>query len=80
MTAKPQRQQRTHAPEAPIGATSEPDGIVVVPLSPEVLEVARQRLLERYCQAVGESHRTGGGTISDLYNDLVALLKTRPML
>ena len=80
MTAKPQRQQRTHLPEEVPGAPSEPETVIVVPVSPEVLEVARQRLLERYAQAIGESHRTGGGVISDLHADLVALMKTRPAL
>ena len=80
MTAKPHRQQRTHPPEEAIGAPSEPEVVVVVPVSPEVLEVARQRLLERYAQAIGETHRTGGGVISDLHADLVALMKTRPAL
>ena len=80
MTAKPQRQQRTHSHEEATGAPSESDGVVVVPLSPAVLEVARQRMLDRYVQAIGESHRTGGGAISDLYADLVALMKTRPAL
>ena len=80
MTTKPQRQQRTHPHEEQTGAPSEPEVVVVVPVSPEVLEVARQRLLERYAQAIGETHRTGGGVISDLHADLVALMKTRPAL
>lgn len=79
MTAKPQRQQHTHHHSDALGAPSDAE-VVVVALSPEVLEVARQRLLDRYMQAIGESHRTGGGVIGDLYADLIALMKTRPQL
>ena len=79
MTANPQRQQRTHSQAEATGAPSERFEVMVA-LTPEVLDVARQRLQARYEAALCEAHRTGAGAISDLFADLQALANTRPKL